>query len=75
MIQFVGAAPAEAIRMATLNTARHLGIADRKGQLEEGADADLVILDEDLNVRQVYARGLPVPQVPSGATAAAARRA
>ena len=59
MIQFVGAPPAEAIRMATLNTAQQLGIADRKGQLKEGADADLVILDENLNVSQVYARGLP----------------
>ena len=60
MIQFVGASPAEAIRMATLNTAELMGVADRKGQLKEGADADLVILDADLNVKQVYTRGLPL---------------
>jgi N-acetylglucosamine-6-phosphate deacetylase len=58
MIQFVGASPAEAIRMATLNTAELMGVSDRKGQLKEGADADLVILDADLNVKQVYTRGL-----------------
>lgn len=60
MIQFVGASPAEAIRMATLNTAELMGVSDRKGQLKEGADADLVILDADLNVQQVYTRGLPL---------------
>ena len=43
-----------------LNTAELMGISDRKGQLKEGADADLVVLDADFKVNQVYARGLPV---------------
>ena len=50
----------EVIQMATLNPARMIGIDDRKGCLQAGADADLVLMDSDLNVRQVYARGLPV---------------
>ena len=50
----------EVIQMATLNPARMMGIDDRKGCLQAGADADLVLMDADLNVRQVYARGLPV---------------
>ena len=50
----------EVIGMATLNPARMMGIDDRKGRLQAGADADLVLMDRDLNVRQVYARGLPV---------------
>ncbi|HUG80839.1 MAG TPA: amidohydrolase family protein, partial [Bryobacterales bacterium] len=60
MTKFVGASPAEAIRMATLNTAILMGVAGRKGQLTAGADADLVVLDPGLNVKQVYTRGLPV---------------
>lgn len=50
----------EAIQMATLNPARMMGIADRKGCLQEGSDADLVLMDANLNLRQVYSRGLPV---------------
>jgi N-acetylglucosamine-6-phosphate deacetylase len=60
MTKFVGASPAEAIRMATLNTAILMGVAGRKGQLTAGADADLVVLDAGLNVQQVHTRGLPV---------------
>ena len=50
----------EAIQMATLNPARMMGIDDRKGCLQAGADADLVLMDADLNVQRVHARGLPV---------------
>jgi N-acetylglucosamine-6-phosphate deacetylase len=57
MRERVGAPTADAIRMATLNTARLMGVDDRKGTLKSGADADLVILDEALAVRQVYVRG------------------
>lgn len=35
----------EAVNMASLNAARALGIADKTGSLEEGKDADLVIMD------------------------------
>ncbi len=34
----------EALRAITINAAEHLGIADRVGSLEEGKDADLVIV-------------------------------
>jgi N-acetylglucosamine-6-phosphate deacetylase len=60
MCRFVGIGPAEAIRMATRNTAELMGVADQKGCLKEGADADFVILDQGLHVRQVYARGMPL---------------
>jgi N-acetylglucosamine-6-phosphate deacetylase len=46
--------------MATLNPAAMMGISGRKGCLQPGADADLVILDETLHVRQVYVRGVPL---------------
>ena len=40
----------ECIQMATLTPARSIGVSHRKGSLEPGKDADVVILDKDLNV-------------------------
>ncbi len=54
----------EAARMVTLNPARYLGLTDR-GRLEPGARADLVVLDTDLTVREVWVRGERVEGVPS----------
>lgn len=48
---------AEAVRMATWNPARVLGIEGRKGTLAAGADADLALLDGKLNVARVMVRG------------------
>jgi len=48
---------ADAVRMATWNTARVLGIEERKGTLAAGADADLVLLDAELKVARVMVRG------------------
>lgn len=38
-----GMDPFQALQAITINPARHIGIADRVGSLEEGKDADLVI--------------------------------
>ena len=46
-----------AVRMASANPARHLGVYDRKGSIEYGKDADLLIFDENVNVKSVYIRG------------------
>ena len=35
----------DALRAVTINPAEHIGIADRVGSLEEGKDADIVIVD------------------------------
>ncbi len=48
---------ADAVRMATWNPARVLGIEERKGTLAAGADADLVLLDAELKVARVMVRG------------------
>lgn len=50
----------EAVRMATLNPARRVGVAEKKGVLAPGADADLVFLTPELKVANVYARGVPL---------------
>jgi len=48
---------ADAFRMASLTPATILGVSDRKGSLEAGKDADIVILDDDLRVIYTVARG------------------
>lgn len=47
----------EALHAASLTPARAIG-ATRKGRLEPGADADLVVLDEELTPVAVMARGV-----------------
>ncbi len=34
-----------------------MGVYDRKGSLAKGKDADIIILDGDLNLRAVWAQG------------------
>ena len=45
------------IPLLTSNPADCLRVADRKGRIAPGLDADLVLLDEDLNVCATYAKG------------------
>jgi N-acetylglucosamine-6-phosphate deacetylase len=57
MTQRVGVSLPEAIKMASLNPAKLLGFAERKGSLEEGKDADLTVIDDDINVYAVMRMG------------------
>jgi N-acetylglucosamine-6-phosphate deacetylase len=47
-----------ALRMVTANPARQIGFGSRKGVLAPGADADIVFLDERLDVTEVMTRGV-----------------
>ena len=47
----------DAVRMASETPARLMGVDDRKGSLQRGKDADIVILDRKLNVRSVWSMG------------------
>ncbi len=55
--EFTGCSLPEAVRCATLNPARLLGLADRKGSLAVGKDADLVIFDEEFTVHYTILAG------------------
>jgi N-acetylglucosamine-6-phosphate deacetylase len=48
----------EALRAASAIPAAAIGVADRKGKLRAGYDADLVLLDTELQVRAVWCRGV-----------------
>lgn len=60
MVQLVGVPLVEAVQMASLNPARALGIDNRKGHIAVGADADLVVLDDGLEVVRTFVRGRTV---------------
>ena len=47
----------DAVRMASETPARIMGVADRKGTLERGKDADILSLDDDLYVGAVWEMG------------------
>jgi N-acetylglucosamine-6-phosphate deacetylase len=55
----------DVVSMATLNPARVIGMETRKGILAAGADADLVLLDEQLQVAGVMTRGVGWPATSS----------
>ncbi|ORZ17809.1 n-acetylglucosamine-6-phosphate deacetylase [Absidia repens] len=55
--KFTRCTKVEALEAATLHPAQSLGIQDRKGTFTPGADADLVFLDDDLNLKRVFVRG------------------
>lgn len=61
MVDSTSATLPEVIRMASLTPAERAGIAQATGSIEVGKRADLLVLDEDLTVRQVFAAGEPGP--------------
>ncbi len=60
MVRHVGCEFSEALKMATLTPAKLIGVSDRKGSLEPGKDADLVVIDQDLNVYRTFVKGQEV---------------
>ena len=46
MVHMVGVSLPDAVRMATLNPARAIGLDRTKGSIEIGKDADLVLFDQ-----------------------------
>ena len=56
----LGASVADTLGMLTRNPAKLLGIEHKKGALMPNADADIVLLNEGLEVTQVLARGRAV---------------
>jgi len=49
---------ANAVRMLTLNPATILGMEFKKGALRTGADADVLLLNEALQVTRVWNAGI-----------------
>jgi N-acetylglucosamine-6-phosphate deacetylase len=60
MRQLAGVPLPDAIKMMTSTPARIIGVADKKGSLVKGKDADLVIFDEQINIQATFVRGKEV---------------
>ena len=47
----------DAVRMASETPARIMGIYDRKGSIQRGKDADILLFDDNIDLHAVYAMG------------------
>ncbi len=56
-IKFTSLGLADAIKFVTINPARLLGIDKRKGSIQEGKDADIVIFDKNFNINLTMVEG------------------
>ncbi|WP_428654331.1 N-acetylglucosamine-6-phosphate deacetylase [Runella sp.] len=63
MVNMANVSLLEAVRMASTTPARIMGVENRKGSLAKGKDADMVIFDEDINVRLTMVGGKVVFKV------------
>lgn len=57
MIQFSGMPFEKVLRMVTINPAKLLRVESQKGILKKGSDADIVIMDKEMNLSDVFFKG------------------
>lgn len=57
MYKCIGTPLYSAVKMASLTPATVCGYADRKGKIQKGYDADLIMFDDEINVKSVMTNG------------------
>lgn len=57
MMQLQDVSIKDVIYMASMNSAKQLGVFDRKGSIAEGKDADVLLVDDQLNIKYTICRG------------------
>lgn len=60
VLQNTGYPLQEVIKMVTANAGRHCKVDHRKGYIKEGYDADIVLFDEDINIKRVFIKGMEI---------------
>jgi len=61
LVETIGIDYIDAARMCSLTPAEILGVDSRKGSLEPGKDADILVIDRDTyEIKAVYVKGIPV---------------
>ncbi len=60
MVELAGWPIEKVVPMATEVPARILGVASRKGKLQNGYDADVVVINEKFEIERVFTRGAEV---------------
>ena len=56
-VEKAGLSLPQASRLVSLTPATLMGMEEKTGSIAVGKDADLVVMDTQLNVRQVYVQG------------------
>ena len=56
--EFTGCSMRDIMKMSSENSAKHLNIYDRKGSIEIGKDADIVIVNDDIEVQKTICKGV-----------------
>jgi N-acetylglucosamine-6-phosphate deacetylase len=57
MLRLDGVSLTNIVQMASVNPAKQIGIFDVKGSIREGKDADLLLVDDELNIMYTICRG------------------
>ena len=65
LMRMTGAPLEDAVRCATANPAAATGVSGRVGSLAAGKRADLLLVDDALEIQEVFAAGTPVKNVGS----------
>lgn len=60
MINLANVTVSEAVRMASSTPARIIGVANRKGSIATGMDADIVIFDQNVSIKSTIVKGTQV---------------
>ncbi|RKQ32518.1 N-acetylglucosamine-6-phosphate deacetylase [Oceanobacillus halophilus] len=53
-----GATIKDVIKMASVNPAKQIGVYNRKGSITEGKDADILLVDDNFNIKYTICRGI-----------------
>ncbi len=61
MINLAGVSVSDAVKMASANPAKHLGVFNKKGSISVGKDADLLLFDDNIKIDSVYIAGNKMP--------------
>ena len=62
MMSWTGIPLEEAVYMTGRNAAESIGVARTKGSIEQGLDADMVLLNDDLTVHATFCEGKLIPR-------------
>ena len=58
VIKNVGASVKDIAKMTSENPAKYIGIYRKKGSLEKGKDGDIIVIDDEWNLIDVYVNGI-----------------
>ena len=58
MLQLDGVSISDIVQMASVNPAKQLDVFDKKGSIAVGKDADVILVDDELNIKYTICRGV-----------------